>query len=258
MNTNDPGYVPKTPAVKTVLDAFEVAPEAASDEQKAAVEFFHKQLLLTLDGSLNSDVMIGRSVMEALDLKTEKMKNEQDAANMKSGRPIEGWDKGPNVWASTMATAALLLDEKSGASDTSTIVKNLTRKDGEKEKKPKHFNKNSGKERADMYGKYFFEFRDTWIENRKSMEGLTTKVRNLAAWDLHTGMTRQETASDAQKRSRKIARAKDGSAPNKRQEMPSLGEDDSSQKFIAMMMTDLTGDSDSDCDEEFAGSSTAC
>ena len=109
---NDSGYIPIPPTIETVLLAFELGPGAANEEQKEAVVFFHKQLLVTLDATLNSDAMIDRSIMATLDLKTQKMKDEQDAAIQKSGGKSEGWNNAPNVWASTMATAALFLDKK--------------------------------------------------------------------------------------------------------------------------------------------------
>ena len=226
-----------------------MAPEEASDEQERAVRFFHKQLLVTLDATLTSDAMIGRSIMETLDLKTLKMKNDEDAANLKSGGKTGGWDKAPNVWASTMATAALFLDKASGASDTESIVHNLTRPEGDKKRKTKQFKKKQGNARAELYSKYFFHFQDIWVENRKSTKGITKMVSNLAAWDLYTGMTRKSTMSDAQKRARKLASATDENMPEKKQKMCCLGETVNYNRFINLV-TGISGDSDSDSDSE--------
>ena len=157
---NDTDYIPEPPTIDTLLLAFELGPDAANEEQKEAVIFFHKQLLVTLDATLNSDAMIDRSIMATLDLKTQKMKDEQDAAIQKSGGKIRGWYTAPNVWASTMATAALFLDEKSGASDTKSIVHNLTRPERGKKRKTKQFKKKQGLDRANLYGASFFKFRD--------------------------------------------------------------------------------------------------
>ena len=106
---NEGDYIPEPPTIDTVLLGFELGPETADDKQKEAVVFFHKQLLVTLDATLNSNAIIDRSIMATLDLKTQKMKDEQDAAIQKSGGKIGGWYTAPNVWASTMATAALFL-----------------------------------------------------------------------------------------------------------------------------------------------------
>ena len=243
---NDTDYIPVPPTIETVLLAFELGPGAANEEQKEAVVFFHKQLLVTLDATLNSDAMIDRSIMATLDLKTQKMKDEQDAAILQSGGKSGGWNNAPNVWASTMATAALFLDKKSGASDTKSIVHNLTRPEGDKKKKTKQFKKTQKLDRANLYGAYFFKFRKIWIKNKRSQNGPTRMVSNLAAWDLFTGMTKQVELSDAQKRARKQASATNETAPEKNLKMScSAGKSVVNHAWF-FDMPDLTSDSNSD------------
>ena len=231
---NDKTYVPKPPCVKTVLAAFEIAiPENASQEEQAAVRFFNDIVLTPLDSALSSDAMIGKSVMEVLDLKTEEMSRELDA-NVAKGRQKKEWKNKPNTWAATMATAAMFMDKESGACDTDSIVTNLTREVGATKVKPKHFGKTGKDKRYAMYGRYYTTFQNIWLENRKC-EGKTQMVKNLEAWDRYTGMTKTVNVSDAQKRAREMAMGSKNDT-NKRSK---LDEDDltshSGYKFLDIL-----------------------
>lgn len=207
LKSHDKDYVPTPPSMVTVLGAFEKIsdPAAATKEQQDAVHFFHTKILAVLDTALTSDAMHGKSIMEVLDIKTHQMKQQQDKS-LKPGQPEPGWEQRPNNWAMVMATGALFLDIDSGASDTKSIVHNLTVQVDDKKRKKKHFGKKQAISRCVMYADYYGHFFKIWLANRR---GSTCKMgkqaANMAAWDKYTGMTKLATLSDAQKRANVIS-----------------------------------------------------
>jgi hypothetical protein len=104
-----------------------------------------------------------------------------------------------------MATAGVLLDPKSGASDTVTIVYNMTKEKGQKTKRTKQFKKSKSVDLAHMYVKYYSYFFGIWMENRMGEKKGCAAVARLAAWDKYSKMTKEETESAAKKRNRLIA-----------------------------------------------------
>jgi hypothetical protein len=152
----------------TVKAAFGKYPADASPEEQAAVLFFYKNAVTTLESAVTTDAMCGKSVMEALDEKTDIMKRQEEAAKLKQ-KEEEGMKEGerevkkgatidPNVWVTTMATAALLLDKETGASDTLSIVHNITSDAEQGKKRPKQFNNGKASLRGRIYMQYYDYF----------------------------------------------------------------------------------------------------
>jgi hypothetical protein len=198
---NETEYVPVPPTMTTVLKAYEeVDPDVATEEEKEAVQFFNSLVVTTLDTTLSSDAMIGRSMMEALDEKTDQLSR----LRKKQHKKESNMEKSPNVWAMTMATAALFLDGDSGASDTKCIVHNLLLKPGEKAKKTKHFSKTKGIPRFQMYTRYYGRFLGVWLKKKRNEEEGRKIAANMAKWDVFTGLTRVGDLSAAQKRVREM------------------------------------------------------
>jgi hypothetical protein len=142
----------------------------------------------------------GKSIMEALDLKTHHMKKQQDKS-LKHGQEGPGWAHRPNHWAMGLATGALFLDKDSGASDTKSIVHNLMVQDDDKKRKKKHFGKKEAIGSCHMYAQYYEDFMKIWLAHRKGSTCEKGKqAANMAAWDKFTMMTKMAKLSDAQKR----------------------------------------------------------
>ena len=194
---DDMHYVPKPPTMDMVKQAFEKKVEEATEDEKAAVLFFYKKIVATLDSTVTSDAMCGSTVMEALDRKSVMMQYK----DKEKGVSKEAWKiNNPNVWAFTMATAGVLLDPGSGASDTATIVHNMTKEKGQKTKRTKQFKKSSAVNLAFMYMNNYSYFTGIWKANKMGTKEGCAAVARLAAWDKYTKMTKEETESAAQKR----------------------------------------------------------
>ena len=114
-----------------VQQAFAKEVDEATEGEKGAVEFFYKNIVATLDGTVTSDAMYGRTVMEALDEKTKSAIQEGDERDTKLKLDKDAkWRLNTHLWVATMATAALLMDPKTGASDTASIVHNMRKEKG--------------------------------------------------------------------------------------------------------------------------------
>jgi len=248
-------FVPVPPTIQTVLEAFTRDPQDATEDEEKAVKFFYEMIVSTLEPVILSDAMCGKSVMEVLDIKTNQMKVEQDrAAKLKGEAPKQGWDHRPNNWAMTMATAALFMDPESGASNTTTIVHNMTKGSDVAKKRTKQFKKGSGDIRSVMYMNYHKKFLTIWLDNKN---GNSKAAARYAAWDKQTGMTKVPKISDAEKRSMEMPDQPGNRSGNKK---PKLGlgmeDQDLSRWFLGMIgngqLVDMTstGSGDSADDDE--------
>jgi len=250
-------FVPVPPTIQTVLEAFTKDPQDATGEEEKAVKFFYNMIVATLEPVILSSAMCGKSVMEALDIKTNQMKVEQDrAAKIKGETPKQGWGQRPNNWAMTMATAALFMDPESGASNTITIVHNMTRKSDVTKKRTKQFKKGSSDIRNVMYMNYHKKFLDIWLDNKN---GNSKAAARYAAWDKHTGMTKVPKISDAEKRLMEMSDQPGHRSSNKK---PKLGlemeDQDLSRWFLGVIgngqlvdMTNGGGDSSDGNDDDY-------
>jgi len=243
-------FVPVPPTIQTVLEAFTKDPQDATEDEERAVKFFYDMIVATLEPVVLSDAMCGKSIMEALDIKTNQMKVEQDrAAKLTGNAPKRGWAQRPNNWAMTMATAALFMDPESGASNTTTIVHNMTRKSPDVAKKrTKQFKKGSGDVRNVMYMNYHKKFLGIWLDNKN---GKSEAAANIAAWDKHTGMTKVPKISDAEKRSMEMPDQPDHRSGSKKPKLEHEMEDqEMSRWFLGMIgngqLVDMTSEGGGD------------
>ena len=213
--------------MEMVKAAFEKIPSEATADEQEAVNFFYKNVVATLENTVTTDAMCGKSVMEALDVKTMIIRSQEEVllARKATKKLTEEEEKmkgetrnlmEANVWVATMATAALLMDERMGASHTESIVHNMIRTKEESKKRPKQFKKGMATLRGAIYMEHYGYFMKIWVDNQGI--GCEAAAR-LAQWDDFTGMTKHEVMSDAQKRARRMPKCPDEDKENKKRKL---------------------------------------
>lgn len=215
--------MPIPPNMDMVKAAIDKVPSEASSEEIEAMEFFYKNVIATLENTVTTDAMCGKSVMEALDVKTMIIRNQEEVHIVKAKKSTEKDARNlleANVWVATMATGALLMDQRMGASDTESIVHNMHVAAGsdQKKKRPKQFKKGMAALRGNIYAEHYQYFMKIWEDNRTGGVGCEAAAR-LAEWDIFTGMTKQEVLSDAQKRARRMPAYPDDDKENKKRKL---------------------------------------
>jgi hypothetical protein len=198
-------------------------PSEASSDEVEAMEFFYKNVIATLDNTVTTNAMCGKSVMEALDVKTMIIRNQEEVHMVKTKKSTEKDARSlleANVWVATMATGALLMDQRMGASDTESIVHNMHVAAGsnQKKKRPKQFKKGMAALRCEIYAEHYEYFKKIWEDNRAGGVGGEAAAR-LAEWDIFTGMTKTEVLSDAQKRAQRMPAYPNDDKENKKRKI---------------------------------------
>jgi hypothetical protein len=232
----DKEHVPIPPNIDMVKAAIDKVPSDASSEEIEAVEFFYKNVIATLDNTVTTDAMCGESVMEALDVKTLIIRNKEEVHLVKAKKSTEMAARDlleANVWVATMATGALLMDQRMGASDTESIVHNMLVVAGsdQKKKRPKQFNKGMAALRGTIYAEHYWYFLKIWEDNWTGRKGCEAATR-LAQWDTFTGMTKKEVLSDAQKRAQRMPAYPDDNKENKKRKLNKGADSGLSQFFF--------------------------
>jgi hypothetical protein len=162
-----------------------------------------------------------------------------------------------------MATAALLLDKETGASDTLSIVHNITSDAEQGKKRPQQFNKGKASLRGRIYMQYYDYFMLMWLDTHCSPIGHAQggeAAKKMAAWDLFAGMTKKEAVSDAQKRAQRMPKCQDDSPSRRRRMDNDLEETVGSGKYFftnSDELPPLTGTGSSDGGSSDGSPSTA-
>jgi hypothetical protein len=204
------------------------------------VEFFYKNVIATLENTVTTNAMCGKSVMEALDVKTQIIRNKEEVHLVKAKKSTETAARDlleANVWVATMATGALLMDQRMKASDTESIVHNMLVAAGsnQKKKRPKQFKKGMAAKRGTIYAEYFKYFLKIWEDNWTGGKGCEAATR-LAQWDTFTDMTKKEVLSDAQKRARRMPVYPDDNKENKKSKLDKEAVSGLSQFFFKKLV----------------------
>jgi hypothetical protein len=243
-------HVPIPPNMDMVKAAIDKIRSNASSEEIEAVEFFYKNVIATLENTVITNAMCGKTVMEALDVKTQIIRNDEEVHLVKAKKSTERAAMEANVWVATMATGALLMDQRMGASDTESIVHNMLVAAGSnlKKKRPKQFRKGLAAKRGTIYAEHFKYFLKIWEDNWTGGEGCEAAAR-LAQWDTFTGMTKKEVLSDAQKQARRMPAYPDDNKENKKSKLDKEAVSGLSQFFFKNLDPNrpppLTGGNDS-------------
>ena len=219
---SDIAHVPIPPNMDMVKSAFAKVPSEASNGEVEAVHFFYKNVIATLENTVTTDAMCGKSVMEALDVKTMIIRSQEEVHIVKAKKSTAKETRNlleANVWVATMATGALLMDQRMGASDTESIVHNMIAGSDQKKKRPKQFKKGMATLRGAIYAEHYRYFMKIWEDNRTGGVGGEAAASRLAEWDIFTGMTKQEVLSDAQKRARRMPAYPDEDKENKKRKL---------------------------------------